>query len=128
MELTTETLAPYVGGQLEVQSENEGYIYRGEIASTVVEGGNLMVKFTWLAKGVGTPPAITGWTNEDPPRDYGAAFELYGVSNIGPSPQGGGDRLCLQSTIMGELTVLYPADGSKLERSRVEGLEASAAV
>lgn len=125
MNLTTAVLAPYVGGQMEIQNPREGYVYRGEIETIEVADNAIKAKFAWLGKGKGFPPI--GWVKEDN-LHYLASLEIYGTSNIGPSGHevGGGDRLCLSSPIVGETVVIFPRDGSKLDRSKVEGLEPAA--
>lgn len=121
MKLTTAVLAPYVGGQMEIQNPNEGYIYRGEIKTIVVENDTVKAEFAWLGKGKGFPP--TGWVKDDN-LTYAASLDIYTASNIGSSGHevGGGDRLSLMSSIVGETVVIFPPDGGKLARSRVEGL------
>lgn len=118
VELTPEMAARYAGGQIEVQNPNEGYLYRGEIATATVEGEGDDASFSatlrWMAKGVGDP-LPSRWVN-DTNLTYRASLLIYGVSDIGD------ERICLQSSIIGELVVLFPPDGSKLDPSKVEGL------
>lgn len=124
MQLTTEMLAKYVGGQMEIQNEGEGYLFRGEVREIAVAGNDLRVAFAWLAKGEGFPPFPTGgWVATDP-RDYAVDLSICSANNIGPSggEVGGSDRLCITVPITGEVVVLYPPDGSKLDRSQVAGL------
>jgi hypothetical protein len=123
MRLTTELLTPFIGGQIEIQNEGEGYIYRGEIKTAVVEDNELRISLNWMAKGEGYPPLPTGWVAERS-LDYAASLDIYSVSNIGSSGYevGGGNRICLNSQIVGELVVIYPADGSKLDPAKVKGL------
>ncbi len=124
MELTTEMLARFVGGQVEIQNPGEGYIYRGEVLTIGVVNDDLTVTFSWLAKGEGYPPLSTSWVKDDR-LDYAAGLSIYAVSNIGPSGEdvGGGDRICLRSQIVGETVILYPPDGSKLDPADVKGLQ-----
>lgn len=128
MEMTQELAAKFVGGQAEIQNQNEGYIYRGEIKSATVEDDNFAMEFAWLAKGKESPPVPTGWVNSDT-LNYAVGLKMCGVSNIGSSggDTGGGDRICLNASITGEMVILYPPDGSKLDPSKVEGLELAAA-
>lgn len=125
MQLTTQAVAPYKGGQMEIQNAGEGYLYRGEVAEISVESNELRVKFAWLAKADGSP-LPSRWIKDDP-RDYAAGLEIYSVNNIGPSGDetGGGDRICLNSSIVGETVFLFPPDGSKLDPAKVEGLRLS---
>ena len=124
MRLTDGTVAPYQGGQMEIQNVGEGYLYRGEIATIEVRNGRLHVTFAWVVKGEGGPPIPDRWVKDDH-RDYVADLDIYAVSNIGPSEEDGvdkgGDRLLLQSDISGEMVVLYPPDGSKFDPSQIEG-------
>lgn len=121
MRLTTQAVQQFVGGQIEVQNPGDGYIFRGEIATAIIENNRFRVTCTWLAKGVGTIPAIERWVKDDN-LEYAAKLEVYSVSDIGPGTEGG-NRLCLQSGIVGETAVLFPPDGSKLDHAKVEGLE-----
>ena len=124
MRLTTDLLKLYVGGQMEIQNPDEEYIYRGEVKTIVVANNELQVTFVWLAKGEGFPP-IPQKGGRDDRLDYAASLEVYSASNIGPGGGDvvGGDRLCLNSSIVGETVVLFPPDGSKLDPAKVEGLQ-----
>lgn len=121
MQITTESLAPFQGGQMEIQNQGEGYLFRGETATLVVEGKEFKARFAWLAKGEGFPPLPRKWVKADR-LDYTASLEIYTASDIGPGSDGGPNRLCLNSSIVGETVVLYPPGTSTLDRSRVEGL------
>jgi hypothetical protein len=114
MQVTSELLAKYVGGQMEIQNQGEGYVYRGEVRTAIVDIDELQVKFVWLARGVGYPPVR--WVKADQP-DYAASLEIYHTSDIGDG------RLCFSSAIVGEQVVLFPPDGSKLDPAKVEGLQ-----
>jgi hypothetical protein len=130
MRLTTEMVARFIGGQMEIQNDREGYMYRGEIADIAIDEKKqeFRVKWTWLAKGEGFPPLPKKWVKEDR-GDYVASLEIYTASDIGPSggEVGGDSRLCLNSSFIGELVVLYPPNGSKLDPAKVEGLELASA-
>lgn len=119
MELTSEVAARYVGGQIEVQNRDEDYFYRGEIAAATVEGaGNgatLKIALRWVAKGEGYP-LPTRWVNDTNHLTYEASLLAYGVSDIGIG------RIFLQSHYFDEIATLFPPNGSKLDPSRVEGL------
>lgn len=119
MQLTDEILSRYVGGQIEIQNRNEGYLYRGEIATIAVEGegddATLRVTLKWMAKGEGFPSGPKRWVKDDD-LTYGASLMIYSVSDIGDG------RIALNSWIVGETTVLFPLGGSKLDSSKVEGL------
>lgn len=122
MQLTTESVAPYKGGQMEIQNRGEGYLFRGEVETIVVEDNELRVRFAWLAKGEGFPPIPNKWVKNDR-LDYVASLDIYSAGDIGPGSDGGGNRLNLCSQIIGEVVVLFPPDGSKLDRSKIEGLQ-----
>lgn len=115
MELTQGAIDRFVGGQLEVQNENEGYLYRGEITSLEITGEGdervLVVNFRWFAK-MGEDYK---WLVSEP-KPYSISLMIYGVSDIGDG------RLCLISSIIGEVTVLFPPGGSKLDPAKVRGL------
>lgn len=113
MELDTETARRYIGGQLEVQNPGEGYLYRGEIADASVENNEFRVRLAWNAKGEGFPPLQERWVKSEI-LDYSASLEIYAVSDIGDG------RICLNSSIVGETTILFPSDGSRLDPSKIE--------
>lgn len=115
MQLTQEMVTPFVGGQIEVQNQNECYLYRGEIATISVQDGDLVVTMTWMAKGEGYPPLPHRWVNDDR-LDYRLTLLMAPTSDIGDN------RLCITSPIVGETVILFPPDGSKLDPSKVEGL------
>lgn len=122
LELKDEDLQQFVGGQIEIQSEGEQYIHRGEISGIRVENKELVVELVWMAKGVDWPLPTKWVATENTP--YQISLIVCSVSNIGPTggDVGGGDRICLQSFFVGETIILYPADGSKLDLAKVEGL------
>ena len=106
----------YLCGQAEIQNPGERYIFRGEIGGVIVKDTQVSILFSWLAKGEGYPPIPTKWVKADP-KPYDIDLEIYAVSDIGDG------RLCLNSSIVGETTVLFPHNGSSLDTSKVEGLE-----
>ena len=111
-------IVPYIGGQMEIQNQVEAYLYRGEIESIAIKNNALQVRFRWLAKGEGFPPLPHRWIKADKPLDYVASLAIYHESGSGD------DRLCFESRISNELVVLFPKGGSRLDPSKVEGLEA----
>jgi hypothetical protein len=115
MQLSTETLGRFKGGQLEIQNQKEDYIYRGEVATVEVVDKSVKVKFAWLAKGKnGFPP--DGWINDDN-LYYAASTEIYFARELGDG------RVVMNSPIVGEIAVFFPPDGSKLDPAKVEGLK-----
>ncbi|MCL5094059.1 MAG: hypothetical protein M1355_02930 [Patescibacteria group bacterium] len=119
--VTEADLQRYVGGQAEIQNPAIGYLYRGEIKNIAIEANTLVLKFNWMAKGDRYPPLPNRWVN-DQKIAHTAALGFYSDDNIGPNQDGGGDRLRLQSPIIGETIILFPPDGSKLDPTKVEGL------
>lgn len=123
MQLTTEKLIPFIGGQLEIQNPSEGYLYRGEIAQAEVVGNDLKVRFAWIAKNDGGPSRPSPeWTVHDT-FEYDLNLLIYRASDISMG------RIGINSSFIGELAVFFPKgytnlDGEekKLERSRVKGL------
>ena len=119
MQLTNDLLSRYVGGQMEIQNPKEGYLYRGEIATIILESGHapddqiLKVTFKWVAKGEGYPPLPNHWVRHSC-LDYSASLMIYSVSDIG------GGRINLNGWIVGENVTIFPPDGSKLDLSKVE--------
>ena len=127
MLLTSSMLDTFIGGQLEVQNQGEGYLYRGEIKTAEVkDDGTIEINLNWMAKAEGYPPLPKGWVADKRLR-YEASLEIYSASDIGHGSEGGGRRLCLNSSITGETVVFFPRDGSKLDPSKVRGLTLSAA-
>ncbi len=124
MQLTTQAVARFKGGQMEIQNQSEGYMYRGEVETIAVENNKLQVKFAWLAKGEGYPPLPKKWV-KDNCLDYAASLEIYSARDIGSSGHdvGGDSRICLKSFIVGETVVLFPPNGSKLDPAKVKGLQ-----
>ena len=115
MEITTEALSRFVGGQLEIQNKNEGYLYRGEVESIEVDGDDIKVKFAWLAKREGDPPLPERWINDEK-LDYAVSRMLSSASDIGDG------RISINVSIVWELLVFFPPDDSKLDPAKVEGL------
>lgn len=115
--VSTETLKRFVGGEAEIQNENENYLFRGEIADINVENNQLKIKFAWLAKNQGGAPSHMSqeWDNQDN-LDYGASLEIYAPSDIGDN------RMSFNSWIVGETVVLFPPDGSKMNPEYINGL------
>lgn len=119
MELTSEIVGRYVGGQFEFQNAEENYFYRGEISGIEYSGGELLIRFAWLAKM--DPPFSLPWKNDPDRTEYKATIqfedlEFYSVSDIGSG------RIALSCAYTGELGVLYLPSESGLDPAKVEGL------
>ena len=113
MKLTTEIVKKYEGGQLEIQNQNEGYLFRGEIEKAWVEGDSLHVKFKWLAK-----MGEDGKWYSDQKLDYSIGLELASVSDVGDG------SIFYRVAIIREAGTFFPPDGSKLDPNKVIGLQA----
>jgi hypothetical protein len=118
MQLSTETVAPYIGGQIEVQSRGEGYLYRGKVATAIVEDNTLRITLEWMAKAIGYPNPPSSWENDENLK-YGASLEIYGVSELG------GGRIVLSGIYTDEIAVLFPTTEEGLDPSKVVGLDLS---
>jgi hypothetical protein len=116
MRPTGKELQKYVGGQMEIQNHIEEYLYRGEVQAISMDNDNLIVRFSWLAKGIGYPPLPDGWIR-DAQLDYAAGLKGCSFSDIG------NDRICINFPITRELAVLYPPEGSKLDPSKIKDLK-----
>lgn len=121
MQVDQATLNRFIGGEIEIQNQTERYIYRGEISKVALVGGELNFTLAWMAKGVGYPPFPIGWERSDQ-LIYEVSLMIYAVSDIGDG------RLCLDSPYTGELTVLFPPDGSKLDQSLIKEKDSGPAV
>lgn len=123
MQLTTALVERFKGGQMEVQNHSEGFIHRGEIATIIVDdNGCLEVTLAWCANGEGFPPGPKKWVKEERLL-YKWNLKYGGVSDIGPSRPDQDSRLFLDFSVLDEVIVFYPPNGSKLDPARVEGLE-----
>ncbi|MFA6445683.1 MAG: hypothetical protein WCW14_00320 [Candidatus Paceibacterota bacterium] len=121
MNLTTEMVQRFVGGQAEIQNPIEGYLYRGEIKDiSIIHCYRLRITFAWMAKGIDFPPVPKGWVLDEM-MTYEIGLDAYDVCNIGPSQDGGDDRICLNS-FLGETTILFPPNGSKIARPNIIGV------
>lgn len=115
MQLTNERLAEYIRGQMEVKNSDEGYLYHGEIEAINIEHGLLNVRFAWIATTKSFPKTSGFWVMDNC-LDYSASLEVFTPHEIED------DRICLSSCAVGELVVLHPPGGSKLDPAEVEGL------
>ena len=125
MQLTTALLSRFIGGQIEIQNASEGYLRRGEINNVELEENELIIYLEWMAEAEGFPPVPTGWVNGTN-LTYETNLRMYTVRNIGPGDEGD-DRIQLYSQITGETIIFYPQNGSRLDPSKVRGLNLSMA-
>lgn len=117
-DLTTEVLSRFVGGQLEIQNENEGYLYRGEVAEVQMdEIGTLKVKFAWQAK-----MAEDGqWISYKDP-GYGVSLWVDKKNNRPMSTvvDMGDGRLVIRVMVIWEVLTFFPPDAEdKLDPAKV---------
>ncbi len=115
MQLTTQLLEAFINGQLEIQNQIEGYIYRGEIENVDVTNNELNVVFKWLAKG-NELPLPSEWINENN-KTYSLNLEMSNINDIDEL-----GRIILNSAISNDLLVFYPPNGSKLNPKEIKGL------
>lgn len=115
--LTTELLARFKNGRLEIQSVQHKTIHCGEIKDITVRASLLEARFTWIALARGYP-VPHGW--------YAIRNEHAYITNIGlvqPLNKSGG-RIVLNNTHRLETAILYPADyPTLLQPYAVEGLK-----
>ena len=117
MKLTEDILAKFFGGDIEVQSVNENYCFRGRIKAVEVKNNVFTVKLEWLAENEGGSSNPSSKWKLDKRVNYEATLDIYSVSDIGEG------RLMLNSVLVGENVVLFPKGGSQLDPSKVKGLE-----
>ena len=112
VQFTNEVLKRYWGGQLEIQTSHEHYLYRGEIERAWVEDNILHVRFKWFAE-MGDD---FKWHAKDN-LDYTISLEITSASEIGEG------RIHYRVMYVWESGTLFPPDGSKLNSSEVIGLQ-----
>ena len=120
VDLNPDVLAAFIGGQLEIQNQDEDYICRGEIKNAEVKCGVLVIDFSWVAEGEGFPPR--GW-HAGRNLHYEASLDIFAGGLVGPSSEGGGSRFTMMSMFIGETVTFFPPDGSKLDPATVKGLK-----
>jgi len=129
MNLTTEFMRQYVGGQVEIVG-NEDYRYRGQIKDIQIipdpgceglpgQSATLHVEFDYICKfqpGVGYQP--------DENKPYDLSLAISGVNEIGRGPHvdKGPSRLAVNCSIVGEMSVFYPPEHDRrvLENGMME--------
>ena len=124
MQLTTEMVQRFVGGQLEIREEYDDYDYCGEIAAITVENNELRVRFAWFAKGDVCNPIVQKWVKENL-LNYFVDLKIYSATVIGHSVPASGDdrRILLDSDDEGDIYSLYPPNDRRLDPRLVEGLQ-----
>lgn len=99
-----------VGGDIEIQVE--GNVFRGPIKSIYREGKMVVIENRWTAKMMGDGR----WARK---RGYDVC--KVNALEVGPTDFGQG-RIAFQAPPMG-MFIIFPKDGSKLDPSKVEGLD-----
>ena len=121
IDLTQSRLALFIGGQIEIQNLSEGYLLRGEITGIQVRDEELHIALEWMARKKGHPATSEEWVMDDR-REYVMNLRAYTPRDMGAGAQGGGSRLALDSSPdgQGEIVVLHPCDGSRIELASVK--------
>jgi hypothetical protein len=122
---TTEMLAKYIGGQLEIQNQGARVLHRGTIKKIYVRDRDIHVELEWSA--VGDFPGVPKkWIKDPNPGNLKHVIYIdLGIAiNIGPSSVfGGDDMICFKTPLVGETSVIFPPNGQKLDPKKVEGLQ-----
>ena len=116
MNLTTELLARYIGGDVLVRSIVGNYLYRGPCMEIEVDTDTLWIRFSWLAKnGGGLLRPTDVWENTDRLEHM---MKLVGHA-VHELPDG---CVYLDLTLTNESVVFFPPSGEKLDRRCVRFL------
>ncbi|MFA6459026.1 MAG: hypothetical protein WCV79_01340 [Candidatus Paceibacterota bacterium] len=119
--ITVETIMSFIGGQLEIQMPAENVIYKAEVERIERNPEGLLFVFSWCAIGEGYPSKPTGWKWVDLDQFF-VDGSTYTANNIGPSSDGGDDRLTLRCRIRNILIVLFPKNGNALSKKVIKGM------
>lgn len=115
MELTTEYMRRFIGGQHEIFSHFENYRYRSQIKNIQVEddpgqagftgqAANLVVEYEYCCEfvaGEGGSGNEYGFKPSEN-RTFTLALSIAGASEIGNG------KLCVNAPVVGEMSVFYP--------------------
>ena len=114
MELTTESLARFVGGGVEIRSLVGNYLYKGMCLEIDVEADTLCLRFTSLVKNKGGPYLPSAdWQQTHCP-DYLMSLIGHTVHDLRDG------RLCLELSLTNESIVFSPPGTEDPNRSRVQ--------
>jgi hypothetical protein len=116
MRLTKKELDTFICGDMEIQNKNGDYLYRGPTKTIIINNNIFKVKFGWLAKAENYPLSLGEWLNFDN-LDYEISLKIYSIFK---DEKG---RLLFHSPMIGEIAVLFPKNGIKLDPSKVKGLK-----
>ncbi|MFA5051794.1 MAG: hypothetical protein WC544_01880 [Patescibacteria group bacterium] len=124
MQVTTQLVQGYIGGQLEIHDPDEDKLFRGEIEDIDVRSGILFVVFTWVARCLGPSADQARWYKYHH-HEHECPLAEFTAANIGPG-KFGSDRLLLTSVRNRVRITVFPPDGNRLARDYVIGLGANA--
>ncbi len=118
MQLVTEMLAVFDGGDVAFTNVDENRLYRGQVRSAVVNRDNtLRITLEWLARNNGSRTRPTKrWTKVQDSGDLVMKLEecIVTVAGFG--------RIQVNATMLDTIFILHPYGGSKLKPENVEGL------
>ncbi|MFA6297453.1 MAG: hypothetical protein WC629_02725 [Candidatus Paceibacterota bacterium] len=124
MNITTQTLAPFIGGQLEVINPTDGYHYRGEIKTAEVGAdGTLAVKFKWTAREIGF--MTRKWVKETTHTTYKASRKIFSSARFILGRKDGDKILSMKpkSKRFDDTLIFSLPEGKGLDPAKVQGLE-----
>jgi CheY-like chemotaxis protein len=119
----TRVIPGYIGGQIEIKSPAEKFIYRGEIETIAIVDNQLRIKLKWSAKGESFPPLPKSWQKDDNLFFSWSPKPFNDINDIGADKAGGGHRLCISSFVSDVTATIFPPNGSKLDPATVVGLQ-----
>jgi len=102
-----ERINTYQGGIARIRNRMEGYFLVGAIEQIALRDGDIVAKFSWLAKNEGYPDGEPKWV-QDSRLDYAAGLEIYLIQDMGNG------RTRLHSTMVHEDVLLYPKGAIKI--------------
>lgn len=116
VELTTEILKPYVGGEITVHEPDKQLCWHGNIAEIAVVNGEVHIKFVWCVR---NNKEVTGYIHYDLPGYDGRLIILSDFSSI-TCRDGLELKLC-DSDGRRVTQYLHTPDGYKIDTSKVIG-------
>ena len=123
MKIRTETLAPFIGGQLEIINPKDEYIYRGEIKTAEVSVDNtLTIKFKWMARGINFTPKR--WVNETTHMTYKVSLNIFSMRKfiLGKKDKNKIMSMVSKSNSLNDTLIFSLPGGKGLNPEKVEGL------
>lgn len=117
IELTTDMLLPFIGGQLEITGYDFEELFRGEIESAVVEDNQIKVRFAWLAKNDGNPDRPSNEWTANSRLDYKPSLEEYWAAEKGDG------LITINCVGISEQATFFPKGyTNNLDHAQVKGL------